>query len=355
MTTQNPEPGQAGESEPATADPTPNEPAKAASSTAGGSRRTWLLIGAVVAVIALAAAVFGLTRPRPAASPVPAATPHEAVAGYLEALAKADAERALLYALNRPSDTALLTNAMLEASRAKAALSVVTVDQVAGAGTVTVPATVKFGDRQASMSFSVTSTDQGWRLQQVTSTIDPGGASAALDVTINGQPVPDTAHVEVFPGTYTFGEKSPALDFATPDVVVDAVGDDVRAGLQPTLTKRGLASVNDIAAASLSACLKKRETAPAGCPNLVTVEKDEKIDAKSIRWTLVGNPWKGATYTLDPADPTKVRGATALRLRFRCDLTTGGATYSVDQTNATDVKYELVLTDAKQPVTWQRA
>ena len=61
-----------------------------------------------------------------------------------------------------------------------------------------------------------------------------------------------------------------------------------------------------------------------------------------------------AIYTLDAADPTKVRGATALTFRFRCTLTQGGETYMVDQTNAVDVEYLLTVTDPKKPVVWQR-
>ena len=56
---------------------------------------------------------------------------------------------------------------------------------------------------------------------------------------------------------------------------------------------------------AVKACMAKRDPNPQGCPNSVTVAVGQKIDTKSIRWTLVGDPWKTATYTLDVADPTQ--------------------------------------------------
>lgn len=80
---------------------------------------------AVVAV--LIAGIAWLLRPQPPASSVPSKTPQEAVAGYLNALVDADANRALEYALNRPTDTTLLTADVLKASHKTAKLAVVNV------------------------------------------------------------------------------------------------------------------------------------------------------------------------------------------------------------------------------------
>ena len=54
------------------------------------------------------------------------------------------------------------------------------------------------------------------------------------------------------------------------------------------------------------------------------------------------------------ADPTHARGATRLTFRFRCTLTQNGEKYQVDQTNSVDVHYLLSVTNAKDPVVWQR-
>ena len=62
-----------------------------------------------------------------------------------------------------------------------------------------------------------------------------------------------------------------------------------------------------------------------------------------------------ATYTLDVNDPTKARGATSLTFRFRATLTQNGETYMVNQKNPpVSVRYLLTVTDAKEPVVWQR-
>ena len=123
---------------------------------------------------------------------------------------------------------------------------------------------------------------------------------------------------------------------------------------QPVLTEAGEKSANRTAAAALNGCLAKRDPAPKGCPNSVAIQKGQKVDTKSIRWDLIGDPWKNATYTLDVADPTQARGATTLNFRFRCTLTQNGEKYMVDQKNEVSVRYMLTVTDPSVPVVWQR-
>lgn len=318
-------------------------------------RTRWIAALAFLVVAGLIAGIAWLLRPQAESSAVPAATPQQAVAGYLDALIAADADRALEYALNRPTDTKLLTHGVLAESQRLAALSVVNVPEVNGGETVLVPAEVKFGEKAATLTFSTTHTEAGWRLAQVTSTIDPGPLPSELGATLNGQALTEPAHLEVFPGTYVFAEKLRQIAFDGNRVTVDAVGEDVRAGLSPVLTAAGEKRANATAAAALKKCLAKRDPAPKGCPNSVTIEKGQKVDAKSIKWTLVGDPWKNATYTLDVAEPTKARGATKLKFRFRCTLTQNGEKYQVDQSlPAVDVRYVVSVTNAKEPVVWQR-
>ncbi len=319
------------------------------------SRSRWIAAVAFLVLAVLIGGIAWLLRPQPPASSAPATTPQQAVTGYLNALVAADADQALEYALNRPTDTTLLTRDMLEASHRTAALAVVNVPEVNGSGTVAVPAEVKLGDKAATITFSATQTEAGWRLAQVTSTIDPGPLPAELGATLNGQPLTDPAHLEVFPGVYVFGEKLREITLDGAKVTVDAVGEDIRAGLQPVLTAAGEKQASKVAAAALQRCLAKKAPAPDGCPNSVAIGKDQKVDTKSIRWDLIGDPWKNATYTLDVADPTNARGAARLKFRFRCTLTQNGEKYKVDQTlPAVDVRYLLSVTNAKAPVVWQR-
>mgnify|MGYP005608476685 CR=1 FL=1 len=317
-------------------------------------RRLWIA-AALVVVLALVGSIAWVLRPQPPAGTVSAATPREAVSGFLQALADADADRALQYALNRPVDTTLLTRPVLEASRKEAPLVIVNVPEVAGNGTsVQVPAELKLGEEPFTITFSVSRTDLGWRLGQVTSTIDPGPLPSALGAALNGQPLTNTSHLEVFPGVYRFAEQLAEITFKSSRVVVSVAGEDIRAGLQPTLTTVGEKAVNKIAHAAVKACLAKKEPAPQGCPNSVKVAEGQKLSTKTIKWTLVSDPWKDAAYTLDVADPTQARGATKLTFRFRCTLTQNGEKYMVDQTNSVDVRYMLTVTDPKVAVVWQR-
>ncbi len=334
------------------AGPVPESPGEAGPAR---SRTRWIAAVAFVVLAGLIGGVAWLLRPQPVASSVPAATPRQAVAGYLDALVAADADRALEYALNRPTDTTLLTRAVLEASHQQGRLTVVNVPEVGEGENVTVPAEIKLGDRATTITFAVTRTEAGWRLAQVTSTIDPGPLPGELGATLNGQPLTDPAHLEVFPGVYVFGEKLREVSLDDARVTVDAVGEDIRAGLQPVLTAAGKKQASKVAAAALKRCLGKRDPAPDGCPNSVAIGKNQKLDTKSIRWTLVGDPWKNAVYTLDVADPTNARGAARLSFRFRCTLTQNGEKYRVDQRlPAVDVRYLVSVTNAKEPVVWQR-
>jgi len=336
-------------------DPSQNTgPDEASTSPVVRPRLLWIAV-AVLAVLALVGGIAWSLRPQPVAGSVPAATPKQAVTGFLEALAGGDADRALEFALTRPTDTTLLTRTVLEASHADGALAIVNVPEVAGTDTVQVPAEVTLGGKPATIAFAVTQTAPGWRLAHVTSTIDPGPLPASLGPTLSGQPLLDTSHLEVFPGLYTFGDSVPEIAFDAPQVVVDVVGEDIRAGLQPALTKVGVKTANAIASAAVDDCMAKQSPNPAGCPNSVKVAPGQKIKSKTIKWTLIGDPWKNATYTLDVTDPTRARGATSLTFRFRCTMTQKGETYQVDQVNPpVGVKYLLTVTDPKAPVTWQR-
>jgi hypothetical protein len=316
-------------------------------------RLLWVA-AAVLVVLALIGSIAWALRPQAAQNGIASATPQQAVRGFLDALAAGDADRALQFALTKPTDTTLLTRAVLESSNKSGALSVVNVPEVSGSGTVQVPAEVSIGDHRATITLSTTQTDAGWRLEQVTSTIDPGPLPATLGPKLNDQPLTNTAHIEVFPGSYTFSEDVDEITFGSTPVVVAVVGEDVKAGLEPTLTDKGVKAANTIADKAVKACMAKRDPNPQGCPNSVTVAVGQKIDTKSIKWTLVGDPWKTATYTLDVADPTQARGASTLNFRFRCTLTQNGEKYMVDQTNKVAVRYMLTVTDPSVPVVWQR-
>ncbi|MFT3860119.1 hypothetical protein [Micropruina sp.] len=316
--------------------------------------RVLWIAAAVFVVLALVGSFAWALRPQPNQNGVAASTAQQAVRGFLDALAADDADQALQYALNRPTDTTLLTRAVLESSHQTGALTVVNVPEVTGAGTVQVPAEVSFGEHRATITFSVTPTEAGWRLGQVTSTIDPGPLPSDLIASLNGQPLSGTSHLEVFPGLYTFSEKVPEIALEGNPVLVAAVGEDVRAGLQPTLTSKGEKVANALAARAVDECMEQRKPEPKDCPNSVTVAQGQKIDTKTIKWNLVGNPWKNATYTLDVTDPTQARGATTLTFRFRCTLTQNGEKYTVDQTNSVDMRYLLTVTDHESAVVWQR-
>lgn len=317
-----------------------------------------ILIGALAGVLALVLGLggylwFGRTHTTPTSGPA-AATPTAAVRGYLDALVAGHAADALAYAAAKPVDTSLLSDQVLAASQKLRPLSVVNVGTVEGQGTAMVPVTVRQADTTKDWQVPVIQTPQGWRLSKVTSEITLGGLPSGLALTLNGQALPAGPTATVFPGAYAFADTVPEIDFKDKPLIVDAPGSVFNVELTPVLTDAGKKKLRTLAQAAVKNCLAQKSITPDGCPNVAAAAKGQTVIDKTVKWTLKGDPWKAATYSVSPEEPTKASGKSKFTFRLVCSLKQDGATYQIDQSIPYTMVFSADVIDPAATVSWQR-
>ena len=178
--------------------------------------------------------------------------PRAVVQGYLDALAKGDAQKALSYGNNysTPSGAPLLTNEALAYSNAHAPLTATSVDaaQITESvmKTATVAAEYAFGVHQVSQTFTLTEIDGKWYLDHPFASIAlqspdfagaPGGPPTdsdwewaagdgqAVGLTLNGVPLSETVGVLLLPGAYQLGVTNSLVAMTGGDFSVNGPGD----------------------------------------------------------------------------------------------------------------------------------
>ena len=319
-------------------------------------RRYVLLGGAIVGLLLVIGLVFALLPREPAPPPGPvAASPADAVRGYLDALAAGRAADALAYAVQAPTDTAWLTDEALAAANKAAALTVESVTDVAGVDDkATVAATVRFGEELRQLQVPVTKRGAAWRLDGVSTALNLAAVPTTFPITINGTLAPTNATLTVFPGAYVIASGLPEVSLPKEPVLADALGQAFEITLAPTLTPAGEQRLVTLAKQSLAQCLKEKKLAPSGCPNAVAPAAGQTMSEKTITWTLVGNPWKKPTYEVSAAQPTVATGRSRFTFRLRGSLKQGSLTFTVDQELPYVVSFQADLTNVTGPVTWTR-
>ena len=324
------------------------------------SRASWAIILGVIAgllAVAIGLAVY-LGSLRPAAAPTPsgptAATPAEAVRGYLDALVAGRAADALSFAAAQPADTSLLTDQVLTASQKLKPLTVVTVGTVEGSGNAVVPVTVRQADRTREWQVPVIFTARGWRLSKVTSEVTLDSIPAGLNVTLNGQALPAGPTATVFPGAYQVADSLAEIDLRDKPLIVDAPGTVFNVELSPVLTNAGKKKLRALALDSLKTCLAQRSINPKGCPNVAAAAKGQTVIDKTVRWSVQGDPWAKASYDVSAVKPTEASGKATFTFRLVCSLKQDGATYQIDQTIPYPVLFTADLAEQQPTIVWQR-
>ncbi|MFZ1410576.1 MAG: hypothetical protein WAS07_03895 [Micropruina sp.] len=323
------------------------------------SRRSWIVIGSLIALVAVLAtvAIIWLTRPSEAdLSPYKAKRPAEAVRGYLDGLAAANAATALGFGARPPVDATYLTDAVLVRAKELAPLKIETVGDVEGVdGAATVPARVSFGDQAVDLSFVTTQTTAGWRVQTTTSLLDVSTVNDGMQVVLNGVPVSSEATtLEVFPGGYSFGDSAALVDLTTPEVTVAGLGTTVSTNLAPTLAATGEATLLRKAKAALKTCLAKKDHDPEGCPNTASLPVGATAVAKTVKWSLVGDPWKKLAVKVDNQVPLTITGSAKFTFNVKLNLTKDKQTFSVSQKVPYNLDITLDAVDPDAAVTWRR-
>jgi hypothetical protein len=247
----------------------------------------------------------------------PTAKASDAVKGYLDALAAGQAEAALAFGKDQPTDKTLLTDAVLADSLKRAPITEINVPEVTDKYAYEVAATYKMGGQTVSKSFTVSNDGDGFRLASTTQDIDLSSVrSNTLPMLINGQKV-TADEVTVLPGSYALTTGIANISYgAKSKVLITDPNDYPSTQPTPTLTKAGRDAFVKGAQAAMNACLKKHELAPKGCPFALTKQSDQKVNAGSIRWKLIGNPWANLKPRLDYQNPATATASASMTFSF---------------------------------------
>jgi hypothetical protein len=296
---------------PPTPEPQPTAPGPYAAPPPRGRSRGLIVLG----VIALALVLVGvmtavLVRSRSAAAPspspiqtsaggpAPSATPSappagslasDAVAGYLNALAAGDADRALAYAVGSVPAGPFMTDKVLAESVKRAPITQINVPEVSDPLASTVTASYRIGKTPVTVNYGVQQVGGAWKLTAVYKTLDLGLVRIpSIPILLNGVKV-TSDFVDVLPGSYAFTTESPLLTLGSKAVMVIRHPNDYAnvLDLRVGLSDAGRKTVVNLARQRYNACLKTRVPRPANCPFSWT-NPQYRFRANAARWRQVG-------------------------------------------------------------------
>jgi hypothetical protein len=179
----------------------------------------------------------------------------DAVKGYLEALAAGKSEQALAYLDEKPSDTSLMTDEVLQASNKAAPITAITVPEVNDKYVYSVQASYKIGDRAVNAKFSVDDSSGHYLLSRAYTELDLSYTTHGLPVTINGAEV-KTDKVYLFPGTYQMATSAKYIDLGSGAAfTVQNPSDYPSIRLEPTLTSEGQKVFKEKVTAAINKCV----------------------------------------------------------------------------------------------------
>lgn len=200
----------------------------------------------------------------------------DTVKGYLEALARGDAEAALAYSDDQPASKDFLTNDILKKQLAQWPITNIrilsddsTSSSALGMGQVHVAA--NFGDKVSDATLRLKRNNGRWYLESAAIKLQPSPGSGvnAADRTLTffGKPVGDNTSY-VFPGYVDIGSSDPYLKVKAKSLLLDSLTSYtpwVQADF--SLNDAGGTAVNDALASAFAAC--QNSTAlkpPPPCP-----------------------------------------------------------------------------------------
>jgi hypothetical protein len=346
--------------------PGPYQPSPTQPGQQPGKKRTGLfvLIGAgllALVLVVVAVAVRGGTDEGAGSSPAgtsstgappAAAKASDAVQGFLEAVAANDAARALGFVDQAPEDTALLTDAVLQASSAQAPLGSISVPEVSDQYAYKVPATFSLGGKSYSRDFDVKDSGNGWKVSNGVTKVDVSyQRQETLPMIVNGVKV-TSDELLVVPGTYTFTSGSKWVSWGTSNKVTFA--DEYPTlpfKIKPTLTKAGRDTVLAQTKSAFKRCLAQHKLRPKGCPNRINDTLGIKVKESTVRWRVTKDPFRNAKIDLDSSDPTSATGSFYPDYRIKFRGTKGGVTGTVDTDVIGLTSFETVADLSKAKVT----
>jgi hypothetical protein len=251
-------------------------------------KRLWLALAAGAAIIAVVAVVVGTVVNGHGG----AGSPTDAVKGYLEALARGDADAALSFSDDRPADTEFLTTDILKQQISKLPITDIQVKDQPAPGdpkTRVVHAAARFGDQTSRGVITPKRRNGRWYLPSAVLKLHPsqyGSASASASantVTLFGKPVGDSVHY-VFPGWLAAGSSNPYLEVQAMPELLNGLGTD-GVVLQTTISmgEAGTKAVNDALVAVFAKCEQSHEIKPAYPCSGIGLDPAQAVDG-TVQW-----------------------------------------------------------------------
>lgn len=203
-----------------------------------------------------------------------ASSPSAAVKGYLEALARGDAEAALSDGADQPASKELLTDDILKKQVEKMPISNVRIlgdnaSDASGMGQVHV--TVSFGDQSSDSTLAVKKADGRWKLDAAAVRLDftrfTATNQAMETLTAFGKPVGKSV-AYVFPGWIDWGSSNKNISAKGKPVLLESLASSAGAAVLPTLSVSEAGRADIIAAVKqrLDTCAQSKSLMPEQCP-----------------------------------------------------------------------------------------
>lgn len=215
----------------------------------------------------------------------------DVVKGYLEALARGDAEAALSYSDDQPGSKDLLTDDILKKQIAKWPITDIRIlndDSSASViGMAQVHVTATFGTKTSDATLDLKKTDGKWRLgvAAIKLTATPGGSTneAAQTTTIFDKPAGEGT-MYVFPGYLDVASSNEYLDVKMQDpLLLEQLSSYSSPWLQTDITLKdsGKKAIMDELKSDLAACRQSHSASPpAPCP----VELLDSYNSSFVTW-----------------------------------------------------------------------
>lgn len=331
-----------------------------------GQRRKPLIIALVALLVLLLAGGLGLwayqdhkakEEARIAAENKAAAEKQagESVATFLTAVSEGKATEARDMVQAEPENADLVTDEALAAAQQTAPIEDISVVSSEGnlrQARVTVTYTVG-GEETESQFEVVRDSDSGpFQIKDAYSEVGVD-APAGVPVTLNGVPVKAGDTVPVLFGTWTLAGTNPNIKVtSTQPAVVRAFSPDDKqpqvAQATAALSPAGTKLFRKQLSAQLTACSKKKELAPSGCPWQINEGSGLKVNTASIAYSFKDSKYLSKVkITLAPGRENVAQATISVPMNLKARATQGGRSGTVDYDFTASGKYEMDLTAGK--------
>lgn len=190
-----------------------------------------------------------------------------AVESYLQALANGDAEKAMGYLDEKPSDTSLMTDEVLKESNKIGGITDINVRSSSSTSS-TVSASYKVDGDSSHASFKVKESGGDYKLADAYAEVRMSSLSrmSGLTITINGEKVKSTSKLDLFPGAYKIDTPNEYIDLGSKAefTVTSPRSSSVSAYLRPDLNDKGQKLFTEKVKKAAKTCAASKKL-KAGC------------------------------------------------------------------------------------------